>query len=116
MNFPGQVHKWRVSSLLQKGILQTRETFLQDVALSAHLLFITAKCRIFGNFISIYESARAFSHGIVMLVDMLIGVPSLLAHDLDKIIKGERFRYLVAELICQVNVRKVKYVIFTFII
>lgn len=97
------MHRWRLSELLQKGYSRTRETLLRDLALAAHFIFITAKARISGHFLSIVESARAFLHGILMLADMVIGIPSLLAHDLDNKIKEERCRYLVAELICRVN-------------
>lgn len=103
LNFPGQMHRWRLSQFLQKGFSRTRETLLRDLALSAHFIFITAKARISGHFLSIVESARAFLHGILMLVDMVVGIPSLLAHDLDNKIKEERCRYLVAELICRVK-------------
>lgn len=103
LNFPGQMHRWRLSQYLQKGFSRTRETLLRDLALSAHFIFITAKARISGHFLSIVESARAFLHGILMLVDMVVGIPSLLAHDLDNKIKEERCRYLVAELICRVK-------------
>lgn len=38
-----------------------------------------------------------------MLIDMVVGLPSLLALDLDYKIKEERCRYLIAELICRVS-------------
>lgn len=102
LNFPGQMHRWQLSQFLQKGFLRTRETLLKDLALAAHFIFITAKARIFGHFFSVVKSAQAFLHGILLLVDMVIGIPSLMAHDLDNKIREERFRYLVAELICRV--------------
>lgn len=101
-NFPGQMHRWRLSKLLQKGSLVSRETLLEDLASAAQLIFINAKGRIFGNFFSIVESSRALLHGFLLLIDMFIGIPSLLAHDLDKKIREERCRYLVAELVCRV--------------
>lgn len=84
LNFPGQTHRWRLSQFLQKGYLRTRETLLRDLALAAHFIFITAKARISGPFFSVIESARALLRGILMLVDMAVGIPSLLAHDLDE--------------------------------
>lgn len=39
----------------------------------------------------------------VSLVDIIIGVPSLQAHNLDAKIREERCRYLVAELVCRVR-------------
>lgn len=103
LNFPGQVHRWRLSQLLQKGHLRAQETLLNDLALSSRFIVITAMARISGPFFSIVESARAFLRGFVLLVDMIVGVPSLLAHNLDYKIKEERCRYLVAELICRVS-------------
>jgi len=37
------------------------------------------------------------------LADIIIGVPSLQAHNLDAKIREERCRYLVAELVCRVR-------------
>ena len=83
--------------------MRARETLLEDLALAARFIFINAKGRLFGQFFSIVESSKALLNGFLLLIDMLIGIPSLLAHDLDKKIKEERCRYLVAELICRVN-------------
>lgn len=102
LNFPGQTHRWRLSQFLQKGNQRTRDTLLRDLALAAHFIFITAKSRISGPFFSVIESARALLRGLLLLVDMAVGIPSLLAHDLDSKIERERCRYLVAELICRV--------------
>lgn len=107
LNFPGQVHRWRLSQLLQKGYLRAQETLLNDLALSSRFIVITAMSRISGQFFSIVESARAFLRGFVLLVDMIVGVPSLLAHNLDYKIKEERCRYLVAELICRVSFNRI---------
>lgn len=101
-NFPGQKHHWRLSELLQKGIQRSRETFIQDLAVSAGIIFVTAKERINGTFFSLIESLRALANGFLLLIDIFVGIPSLLAHDLDKKIKEERSKFLVAELICRV--------------
>lgn len=34
LNFPGQVHRWRLSGLLQSGVLNTHEALLSDLALA----------------------------------------------------------------------------------
>lgn len=102
VNFPGQMHRWRVSHLLQKGHLRARETLLRDLASAAEYLFVTAKSRIFGRFFSILDSGRAIVNGVLLLIDMMVGIPSLTAYDLDHKIKEERTRFLVAELICRV--------------
>lgn len=97
------MHRWRLSQLLQKGYLRAQETLLNDLALAARFIVITALTRISGHFFSIVESAKSFLRGLVMLLDMIVGVPSLLAHNLDYKIKEERCRYLVAELMCRVS-------------
>lgn len=103
LNFAGQVHRWRLSQLLQKGFLRTQESLLSDLALASRFIVVTAVTRISGHFFSILESARALLRGFLLLVDMTVGIPSLLAHNLDYKIKEERCRFLVAELICRVK-------------
>lgn len=41
--------------------------------------------------------------GILRLLDIVVGVPSLLAQNLDGKLREERSRYLVAELVCRVS-------------
>lgn len=103
LNFPGQVHKWLLSQFLQKGRLRTHTSLLNDLALAARFIIVTAKARISGHFFSVAHAANALLKGLLRLVDMVIGVPSLLAHNLDYKIKEERCRYLVAELVCRVG-------------
>lgn len=103
LNFPGQVHLWKLSQFLQKGSEPTRETLLGDLALAAQFIVITARARIIGHFFSVKEAAKAFISGLLKLIDMVVGVPSLLAHNLDNKVKEERCRYLIAELVCRVS-------------
>lgn len=103
LHFPGQVHKWRLSQLLQKGTLRAHDSFLSDLALAARFLVVTARGRIFSHFFSVYHAIHALLHGLVKVVDMFIGVPALLAHNLDYKIKEERCRFLIAELVCRVS-------------
>lgn len=103
LNFAGQVHRWRLSQVLQKGRSRTQDSLLNDLALSARFIVVTALTRISGHFLSVVESARALLRGLVLLVDMVAGVPSLLAHDLDYKIKEERCQFLIAELTCRVS-------------
>jgi hypothetical protein len=42
-------------------------------------------------------------HCVFCVPDIVIGVPSLQAHNLDAKIREERCRYLVAELVCRVR-------------
>ncbi|XP_042900994.1 uncharacterized protein [Parasteatoda tepidariorum] len=97
-NFPGQLHKWKLSQLLQKGRQNVQDTLLQDVALAAHLIVVTAKNRLLSQFFSVSESVRAFIRGLAVLLDIVIGIPSLSAKNLDIRIQEERSKYLVAEL------------------
>ncbi|XP_059610904.1 uncharacterized protein LOC132257878 isoform X1 [Phlebotomus argentipes] len=101
LNFPGQVHRWRLSQLLQKGCERAHDSLLSDLALAARFIVVTAKSRLTGHFFSVAQGARAFFDGLIKILDMLVGVPSLMAHNLDYKIKEERCRFLVAELVCR---------------
>lgn len=103
LNFPGQVHLWKLSQFLQKGSEPTGETLLGDLALAAQFIVITARARVIGHFFSVKEAAKAFIAGLMKLIDMVVGVPSLLAHNLENKVKEERCRYLIAELNCRVS-------------
>lgn len=99
------MHKWRLSQLLQKGTLRAHDSFLSDLALAARFLVITARGRIFSHFFSVCHAVHALLNGLVKVIDMFIGVPALLAHNLDYKIKEERCRFLIAELVCRVSIR-----------
>ncbi|XP_070136763.1 uncharacterized protein [Drosophila bipectinata] len=101
LHFPGQVHKWRLSQLLQKGKLRAHDSFLSDLALAARFVVVTARARIFSHFFSIVHAVHGLLGAFTKLADMFIGVPALLAHNLDYKIKEERCRFLIAELVCR---------------
>lgn len=101
INFPGQVHRWRLSPLLQKGSERTRDDLLADLALALRFLVVTARGRISSHFLSVANAFHAWVEGLLKLLDMLIGVPSLQAHNIEAKIREERCRYLVAELVCR---------------
>lgn len=103
VNFPGQQHRWKLSELLQKGIHRTKESLLDDLALALRFIFITAKRRIVSRFFSVSQSFKALLKGVLKILDMLLGMPSLQAHNLDMKIREERSKYLVAELVCRVS-------------
>lgn len=103
LHFSGQVHKWRLSQLLQKGTLRAHDSFLSDLALAARFVVVTARARIFSHFFSVVHAAQALLDALIGLADMFIGVPALLAHNLDYKIKEERCRFLIAELVCRVS-------------
>lgn len=97
------MHKWRLSQLLQKGTLRAHDSFLSDLALAARFLVITAKGRVCSHFLSIANALNALLQSLVKLIDMLVGVPALLAYNLDYKICEERCRFLIAELVCRVS-------------
>ncbi|XP_034663332.1 uncharacterized protein LOC117898215 isoform X1 [Drosophila subobscura] len=101
LHFPGQVHKWRLSQLLQKGRLRAHDSFLSDLALAARFVVVTARSRIFSHFFSVVHAVHGLIGAFTKLADMFIGVPALLAHNLDYKIKEERCRFLIAELVCR---------------
>jgi hypothetical protein len=45
----------------------------------------------------------SLNYYMLYVADIVIGVPSLQAHNLDAKIREERCRYLVAELVCRVR-------------
>lgn len=73
------------------------------MALALRFLFVTAKNRIFSHFFSVSQAFKALLSGFLRILDIIVGVPSLQAHNLDAKIKEERCKYLVAELVCRVS-------------
>ncbi|KAF6199352.1 hypothetical protein GE061_007378 [Apolygus lucorum] len=103
LNFPGQVHRWKLSGLLQRGTLNTHDTLLSDLALALRFIIVTAKARLVSHFFSVTEAVTAFVTGLIKLLDIILGVPSVLAHNLEGKLREERSRYLVAELVCRTD-------------
>ncbi|XP_022916271.2 uncharacterized protein [Onthophagus taurus] len=101
LNFPGQQHKWQLSQLLQKGTERSRESLLNDLALSLRFLVVTGKGRLVSHFFSVSQALKSLLKGVLRIIDVLIGIPSLQAHNLDTKIREERSKYLVAELVCR---------------
>ncbi|XP_076755097.1 uncharacterized protein LOC143425638 isoform X1 [Xylocopa sonorina] len=101
INFTGQTHRWRLSGLLQRGRDRRRDALLSDLALATRFLVVTAKARLISHCFSVSQSLKALLTGLLRLLDIIIGVPSLQAHNLDAKIREERCRYLVAELVCR---------------
>ncbi|XP_008551796.1 uncharacterized protein LOC103574176 isoform X1 [Microplitis demolitor] len=101
INFSGQTHRWRLSGLLQRGRDRRRETLLKDLALATRFIVVTARARLVSHCFSISQALKALLTGFLRLLDIIIGVPSLQAQNLDGKIREERCRYLVAELVCR---------------
>lgn len=103
-HFPGQTHVWRVAGWLQRGRVRAREQLYRHVACALALVAVTARDRLLADApLSLRAGVRALGDGLRTLLDLLVGMPSLEARDLDKRIREERARYLVAELICKVS-------------
>ncbi|XP_041363220.1 uncharacterized protein LOC121378908 [Gigantopelta aegis] len=98
IHFPGQVHKWRLSQLLQKGTVRSHDTLLKDAALALRLLIITARNRFSSQFFSLTQSVHAWGKGLWKLLDVFVGMPSTTPGDLCTKVKEEHMCYLVAEL------------------
>ncbi|XP_014681297.1 PREDICTED: uncharacterized protein LOC106821129, partial [Priapulus caudatus] len=97
-NFPSQVHRWRLSQLLQKGVIRTQAALLCDLALALRLVIITARNRLHSHFFSLCQSLTALVTGCLKLLDVVIGVPSNKAVNLELQLWEERCKHLVAEL------------------
>lgn len=46
LNFPGQVHKWRLSEILQKGTERSRDSLLSDLSLALRFIIVTARGKL----------------------------------------------------------------------
>ncbi|CAG0891043.1 unnamed protein product [Darwinula stevensoni] len=101
VNFPGQVHRWRLCSLLQKGKGKTEESLQEGLALSLCLIIISAKNRFVSDNFSVRAGIRSLKEGLCQLLDALIGLPSLGSKGIMERLQEERAKYLVVELLCQ---------------
>ncbi|XP_046960086.1 uncharacterized protein LOC124530126 [Vanessa cardui] len=100
--FPGQTHVWRVAGWLQRGSARAREELYCHVARAIALVVVVSRDRLLRDEpLSLIAGAKAFMEGLHRLMDIIFGMPSLEARDLEKKIREERSRYLVAELICK---------------
>lgn len=79
---------------------------MNDLALALRFVVVTGKGRLFSHFFSISEAIKGLINGLLRILDILIGIPSLQAHNLDAKIREERSKYLVAELVCRVRLNK----------
>nr|XP_045593779.1 uncharacterized protein LOC123755315 isoform X1 [Procambarus clarkii] len=101
LHFPGQTHRWQVSGWLQKGCEKAHNSLLDDIALALSLIVVTAKNRLSSPLFSLSNSLHSVWQGILMLVDLALGIPWVQAHNLEARMKEERCSYLVQELTCK---------------
>ncbi|CAG9584610.1 unnamed protein product [Danaus chrysippus] len=101
-HFPGQTHVWRVAGWLQRGRARAKEELYCHVARAVALIVVVSRDRLLRDEpLSLIAGGKAFLEGFQRLIDLIFGLPSLEARDLEKKIREERSRYLVAELICK---------------
>ncbi|KAJ0176992.1 hypothetical protein K1T71_007001 [Dendrolimus kikuchii] len=101
-HFPGQIHVWRVSAWLQRGRARAREELYCHVARAIALVVVVARDRLLrAEPLSVRAGIESLLNGLHRLLDLIFGMPSMEARDLEKKIREERSRYLVAELICK---------------
>ncbi|OWR42704.1 hypothetical protein KGM_200275A, partial [Danaus plexippus plexippus] len=101
-HFPGQTHVWRVAGWLQRGRARAKEELYCHVARAVALIVVVSRDRLLRDEpLSLIAGGKAFMEGLQRLIDLIFGLPSLEARDLEKKIREERSRYLVAELICK---------------
>lgn len=98
MNFPGQVHRWKLAQFLQKGTQHIYETLLNDMALALRILLIHARNRFSSPFFSMSEGLRSIGRSCWQLLDILIGMQSSSTAHLETKLQEEHSRFLVAEL------------------
>ncbi|CAG0922066.1 unnamed protein product [Notodromas monacha] len=99
VRFPGHVHRWKLSQILQKGRMKTRETLFDDLSLA--LSFIVIKARdsfLSSESISVKNGISSLLIGVFCLLDGLIGLPKLSSKDLEEKLIEERAKYLTIEL------------------
>ena len=102
------MHKWRLALWLQLGYEKSMDYFYQNLSTSLKLLIQIAKVRLVSKQFSILEVFKSIYKGTVRLLDILIGLPSMITLDYkSKLIDEERI-FLVAELNVDVNYKKKK--------
>ncbi|CAF4263082.1 unnamed protein product, partial [Adineta steineri] len=98
IHFPGQHHRWRLSKLLQSGILTANHVFFKELSWAVYMLIIFAQDRVFSNCFSFKATLRSWKQGFVSLVDALIGLPAVYSSSIDSDVENERSKFLVTEL------------------
>ncbi|XP_064624711.1 uncharacterized protein LOC135486100 isoform X2 [Lineus longissimus] len=106
INFPGQIHKWRLTMLLQKGTDRSRDSLLHDTAKALRLSIITARNRFYSHFFSLSQSLRGILDSFYLLLDILLGMPSTTPGDIGTKIREEHTKHLIAEMDIKSNCKK----------
>lgn len=68
LNFAGQMHKWRLSGLLQKGCERSHATLLDDLALALRFILVTARARLVSHFFSLAHAFTSLIAGTLKLL------------------------------------------------
>lgn len=69
-------------------------------------IIVTAKARLVSHFFSLTQALASLITGFLKLLDIILGVPSVQAHNLEGRLREERSRYLVAEFVCRSDYEK----------
>uniref|UniRef100_A0A914WQA2 Uncharacterized protein n=1 Tax=Plectus sambesii TaxID=2011161 RepID=A0A914WQA2_9BILA len=98
--FPGEVHKWRLSRLLQLGWARRSRSLWHALSWALKMFIVYAKDRLVGmnHIFSLPNTVKAWFKAPRCLVDLLLGYPALEHVTLDEFIKAERAKYQISEL------------------
>ncbi|BHF75519.1 hypothetical protein SprV_0501861500 [Sparganum proliferum] len=97
-NFPGFVHCWRISPLLQLGKNNNLRSLKTTLTGLLELICIGSRDRIIGDFFSLKVAATAAVDFLQMTFDLFIGWPQVHRRDVDKRLLQERLNFLTQDL------------------
>lgn len=100
VQFSGQKHTWKLTTILQKGSDRSTETLYQDLSYALQFIVVIAKECLVGPMFSVRESVNHLSEGLMNLFDIIIGIPLMEIKNLELRLHEERVKYLVCELKC----------------
>ncbi|KAI6659961.1 hypothetical protein LOD99_14301 [Oopsacas minuta] len=72
-NFPGAVHCWRISQVLQKGRHRANEDLKHALARAYYFTFIIARNRVIGDSYSLKNAIKHFGYSIYFVYNLLVG-------------------------------------------
>ena len=72
-NFPGAVHVWRISQLLQRGRKLANEDLKNLLAIAYEITFITARDRVIGDVFSLKDVGKHIGYSVYFIYNLIIG-------------------------------------------
>ncbi|KAL5106410.1 hypothetical protein TcWFU_008879 [Taenia crassiceps] len=106
-DFPGHQHSWHIFSGLQKGRIRVLATLRSNLRKALEYLVIGTKNRFFGEFFSAKVAVFAFTDFLLMLLDLLIGLPHVHHEDIDRRLLEERLEFTTGDLTVKTTNRQV---------